>query len=151
MATVIPISPSSVAYRCRPSSPAAPLLLSPRFANTSFTVPLSLFPSLSTRNRRACPVFAAAKKKYIEDDYLVKKVSAKELEELVKGERSVPIVLDFYATWCGPCILMAQDLEMLVDIGAESLYYSSLEREYQYGKWKQAFETICQCVTLARI
>ena len=42
-----------------------------------------------------------------------KKMSAQEVEELVRGERSVPIIIDFYATWCGPCILMAQELEMV--------------------------------------
>lgn len=40
-------------------------------------------------------------------------MSAMEVQELVKGERNVPIIIDFYATWCGPCILMAQELEML--------------------------------------
>ncbi|KAF3434260.1 hypothetical protein FNV43_RR25363 [Rhamnella rubrinervis] len=51
--------------------------------------------------------------KYVREDYLVKKLSAQEIQELVKGERNVPLIIDFYATWCGPCILMAQELEML--------------------------------------
>ncbi|KEH40932.1 thioredoxin-like protein [Medicago truncatula] len=42
-----------------------------------------------------------------------KKLSAEEIQELVKGDRNVPLIIDFYATWCGPCILMAQELEML--------------------------------------
>lgn len=40
-------------------------------------------------------------------------MTAAEVQELVKGERNVPLIIDFYATWCGPCILMAQELEML--------------------------------------
>lgn len=44
---------------------------------------------------------------------LQKKMSAQEIQELVKGERNVPLIIDFYATWCGPCILMAQELEMV--------------------------------------
>lgn len=42
-----------------------------------------------------------------------KKLSAEEIQELVKGDRNVPLIIDFYATWCGPCILMAQELEMV--------------------------------------
>uniref|UniRef100_A0A175YH32 Thioredoxin domain-containing protein n=1 Tax=Daucus carota subsp. sativus TaxID=79200 RepID=A0A175YH32_DAUCS len=52
--------------------------------------------------------------KHVREDYLVKKLSATEIQELVKGERNVPLIIDFYATWCGPCILMAQELEMNV-------------------------------------
>ncbi|XP_015947088.1 thioredoxin-like protein CITRX, chloroplastic [Arachis duranensis] len=67
--------------------------------------------SLSTMPRKF--LCNPPKGKYVREDYLVKKLSAMEIQELVKGERNVPLIIDFYATWCGPCILMAQELEML--------------------------------------
>ncbi|KAL8154879.1 thioredoxin-like protein CITRX2, chloroplastic [Apium graveolens] len=67
--------------------------------------------TLSTTPRRL--VCKPPSGKHVREDYLVKKLSATEIQELVKGDRNVPLIIDFYATWCGPCILMAQELEML--------------------------------------
>ncbi|KAF8701857.1 hypothetical protein HU200_033181 [Digitaria exilis] len=74
--------------------------------------------------------------KYVAPDYLVKKVSAKEVEELVRGERKVPLIVDFYATWCGPCVQMAQDIEMLaVEYEDNALFVKvDTDDEYEFAK-----------------
>ncbi len=41
---------------------------------------------------------------------LVEKMNAEQLE-VAMADRSTPIVIDFYATWCGPCVLMSAELE----------------------------------------
>ncbi|CAL51686.1 Thioredoxin, conserved site [Ostreococcus tauri] len=40
----------------------------------------------------------------------VEKMNAEELE-IAMANRETPMVIDFYATWCGPCVLMSAELE----------------------------------------
>ncbi|KAF7043878.1 hypothetical protein CFC21_053182 [Triticum aestivum] len=95
--------------------------------------------SLSTRSRRrpavrrnAAETYVPGSGKYIAPDYLVKKVSARELEELVRGERKVPLIVDFYATWCGPCVLMAQDVETLAVEYEDSALFVKVDTDEEY-------------------
>ena len=44
---------------------------------------------------------------------MVKEINAEEYSEIVKS--SNPVVIDFHATWCGPCKVLSQILEELDD------------------------------------
>ena len=40
----------------------------------------------------------------------IKEVTEQELEFEV-ANRDCPLIIDFFATWCGPCVLLAKELE----------------------------------------
>lgn len=44
---------------------------------------------------------------------MVKYVTSQELEELIQGDK--PVVCDFWATWCGPCRMLAPVFEEVSD------------------------------------
>ena len=49
----------------------------------------------------------------------VQKMNAEELE-IAMANRDKPMVIDFYATWCGPCVLMSSELEKVQEqLGAK--------------------------------
>ncbi|PSS24309.1 Thioredoxin-like protein [Actinidia chinensis var. chinensis] len=134
--------PSIFSSRAPPSPP--PLSLS-NFPFKTHNRNL-LFPTTTTRpSLLSAPISPSLPRKllcrppsakYVREDYLVKKLSAKEVQELVKGERNVPLIIDFYATWCGPCILMAQELEMLaVEYESNALIVKvDTDDEYEFAR-----------------
>ncbi|CAM0911338.1 unnamed protein product [Alopecurus aequalis] len=145
---------AAACFHLASTAPSLPLRFDlPATSTTrSLSIPSSSAPkntiscSLSVRSRRptvgrnTAQTYVPGSGKYIAPDYLVKKVSAKEVEELVRGGRKVPLIVDFYATWCGPCVLMAQDIEMLaVEYEDNALFVKvDTDDEYEFARDMQS-------------
>ena len=57
---------------------------------------------------------------------MVKYVTGKELEELVENS-SLPVVCDFWATWCAPCRMLAPVFEELSDQYEEKAVFVKID------------------------
>ena len=64
----------------------------------------------SLKTFRAAPSHARRRAAVRARAGLVRKMNAEELE-IAMANRDRPMVIDFYATWCGPCVLMSAELE----------------------------------------
>lgn len=45
------------------------------------------------------------------------KITSDNFEEVIKGDSGKPVLVDFFATWCGPCQMM---LPVIVEIAGET-------------------------------
>ena len=54
--------------------------------------------------------------------------SASEFDDLVR-EASLPVLVDFWAAWCGPCRMVAPELEKLARAKAGSLVVAKVDTE----------------------
>ena len=52
-------------------------------------------------------------------------MTAEELEVAIQN-RDRPLVIDFYATWCGPCLLLAKELEQVSSLTPAAFRHHSV-------------------------
>lgn len=67
---------------------------------------------------------------------MVQKINKDQFDELLKGDQ--PVVCDFYATWCGPCKMLAPVMEEVSDRFAEAKFVKvdvdeNMELAARYG------------------
>jgi len=54
--------------------------------------------------------------------------SVADFEELVRDAKS-PVLVDFWATWCGPCRMVAPELVKIAGIGASRVIVAKVDTE----------------------
>ncbi|GAX77391.1 hypothetical protein CEUSTIGMA_g4837.t1 [Chlamydomonas eustigma] len=50
----------------------------------------------------------------LNDSKLVEKITGEQLEKEI-ADRDRTLIVDFFATWCGPCLLLASELEKVAE------------------------------------
>ena len=53
------------------------------------------------------------------------KITADNFEETVKGDK--PVLIDFFATWCGPCRMLAPIIEEIAEERADTLVVGKVD------------------------
>lgn len=84
---------------------------------TALTLTTAMAPRVAARSR--C---AAARMDF------VKQVNTEEFEEAIQ-DCATPIVLDVFATWCGPCQLMAPELEKVAEKMGDKVRFFKIDAD----------------------
>lgn len=58
---------------------------------------------------------------------MVKQINTREFYELVNGDK--PVVCDFFATWCGPCRMLAPVMEELSEELGERAVFVKMDTD----------------------
>lgn len=56
---------------------------------------------------------------------MIEKIDTKQFDELIKGE--LPVVCDFFATWCGPCKMLAPVMDKCSEIFADKAKFVKVD------------------------
>jgi thioredoxin 2 len=86
---------------------------------------LNRVPAVRLRDRARC---AACKTSLLPAARPIGVHSAEEFDELVNGA-PLPVLVDFWAAWCGPCRTVAPELETIAREGAGEVVVAKLDTE----------------------
>ena len=62
----------------------------------------------------------------------IRYVNEEELEVAIQS-REKPMVIDFYATWCGPCVMLSKELEQVAEALGETVDILKLDCDENEG------------------